>query len=326
MAEALPSKPTARRRVKSSHAASQRARTRQPASAPFAVRLLGSIRMDEVAALQGAPLMGALLAMPGLTGASSAALLALIVGNALLVAHIFMINDWAGIEGDLRDPHRAARTFVARGLTRPQIGLFAVVLLASALAVFSTLGPGPLAVAVAIAALSALYSAPSIHMKGQPGFSSALHLVGGALHFLLGYLVVAPVGLQAVVASSVFGLVFTGGHFTHEARDHEGDALNGIRTNAVAMGRRSGLIAGFVCFSAAYGLLFLFAIAGTLPRTLVIAGPLYVLHAVAFARVLRQELTFRRLKRLQSLYRILFALIGLGLAAGAVQAWGWPSP
>lgn len=312
--------------MKSGQAASPRARMRQPAPSPLAVRLLGAIRMDEVVALQGAPLMGALLAMPGLTGATSTALLALIFGNGLLLAHVFMINDWAGIEGDLRDPHRAPRTFVARGLTRPQIGFFAVALLAAALAVFAGLGPASLSVAVAIAGLSAVYSTPGIHMKGRPGFSSALHLLGGALHFLLGYIVFAPLSLQAVVASSAFGLVFTAGHFTHEARDHEGDALNGIRTNAVAMGRRSALIAGFFCFSAAYGLLFLFALAGTLPRTLVIAGPCYVLHTVAFARVLRRGLTFNRLKRLQSLYRILFALIGLALAVGAVQMWGKPSP
>lgn len=324
MAPFVSCEPTGACRVKPSPVAAP-ARTRPFAHPPLFVRLLTSIRVDEVIALQGAPLMGALLAMPGLTGGSFAALLTLSIGNALLVAHVFMINDWAGIEGDLRDPHRSARTFVARSLTRPQIGFFAIVLLAGALAVFSTLGLGPLAVALAIAALSALYSAPGVHMKGLPGFSSALHLVGGALHFLLGYLVFATAGLQAVVASSVFGLVFTAGHFTHEARDHEGDALNGIRTNAVAMGRRSGLIAGFVCFSAAYGLLFVFALAGVLPRTLIIAGPLYAIHSAAFVRVLRRGLTFRRLKRLQSLYRLLFVLIGLALAAGAAGAWSWQS-
>ncbi|MGE7199293.1 UbiA family prenyltransferase [Brevundimonas naejangsanensis] len=281
--------------------------------------------MSEVLALQGAPLMGALLAMRELTGASSAALLALIIGNGLLVAHVFMINDWAGIESDLRDPHRAARTFIARGFTRQQIGFYAVTLLAAALAVFASLGPASLGVAVVIAGLSALYSTPGIHMKGRPGFSSALHLLGGALHFVLGYIVFAPLGLQALVVSSVFGLVFTAGHFTHEARDHEGDALNSIRTNAVVMGRRSGLIAGFLCFSVAYGLLFFFALAGTLPRALIIAAPLYLLHAVAFASVVRHGLSFSRLRRLQHLYRILFALIGLALAVGAVQTWDWPS-
>lgn len=307
--------------MKSSQAVLEGAPKHAAASAPLPLRLLASIRMDEVAALQGAPLMGALLAMPGLSFTTSATLIALIMANMLLVAHVFMINDWAGIDGDLRDPHRAGRTFVAKALTRSQVGAFAMLLLFLALAITVGLGMAPFAMAVAIAGLSALYSAPRVHLKGRPGLSSTMHLLGGALHFLLGYVAFAPVNLQAAVASSVFGLVFTAGHFTHEARDHEGDALNGIRTNAVAMGRSRGLIAGFVCFSAAYALLFMFAITGTLSRTLLIAGPLYLIHAVAFARVLHRGLTFRRLQRLQTIYRILFAVIGLAMALGAVQKW-----
>src|SRR6478735_4979451 len=52
---------------------------------------------------------------------------------------------------------------------------------------FSRLGPSTLGLSLAIASLSALYSLPRFHWKGRPLLSSAAHLAGGALHFLLGY-------------------------------------------------------------------------------------------------------------------------------------------
>ena len=74
--------------------------TDRPPIAPRVLRLLSCIRFDEVLVLQGTPLLGAVFAMNHLTMQSAAALLLLVVGNAFLVAHVFLLNDWAGIHQD----------------------------------------------------------------------------------------------------------------------------------------------------------------------------------------------------------------------------------
>jgi 4-hydroxybenzoate polyprenyltransferase len=208
-------------------------------------RLLSSIRFDEVCALQGAPLIGASLSVGVLSTGHVLAIALVVAGNVCLVAHIFLFNDWSGIDGDLRDPNRAARTFSAKGASRTEVGYLAISLLAASLLLFGLIGWTSLFLALAIAGLGGLYSAPAFHWKGKPLLSSMLHFGGGALHFLLGYTTFAAVDARGLAISCFFGLVFTAGHFTHEARDREGDLLNGIRTNAVAFGKKRSLcIAG----------------------------------------------------------------------------------
>jgi 4-hydroxybenzoate polyprenyltransferase len=284
---------------------------RRSPPAPLLSRLLSCIRFDEVCALQGASLIGASLSIGALTEAKILAVAALVAGNLCLVAHVFVFNDWSGIHGDLKDPNRAHCTFVAKGVSRGEVGFLAMSLLALSLVIFGLAGSTVFVLAVAIASLSALYSAPALHMKGMPLGSSALHLVGGALHFLLGYAMFAPIDARAVAVSCFFGLVFTAGHFTHEARDREGDMLNGIRTNAVAFGKRQGFLAGLTLFTGAYALVVALAAFRLVPFVLVLAAALYPLHLLASLRALRAGLTYESLSQLQTIYRGLFAIIGV---------------
>src|ERR1051325_2829913 len=146
-------------------------------------RLLSCIRFDEVLVLQGAPLIGATLSIGALTiaGLFKAAILA--AGSLCLVAHVYVLNDWSGIRGDLKDPNRALRTFEKKGVSRAEIGFLATALMICNLLLLGLLGRATLVLALAIAGLSALYSAPVFHMKGFPVFNTVLHFVGSTLHF-----------------------------------------------------------------------------------------------------------------------------------------------
>lgn len=274
-------------------------------------RLLSSIRFDEVCALQGTPLIGAALSIDALTMNNMLDVAVIVAGNLCLVAHVFLFNDWSGIDGDLNDPRRAARTFATKGLSRNEVGYLAMSLLALSLLLFAMVGAAPFFIGLAIAGLSALYSAPALHLKGTPLFSSGLHLLGGALHFLLGYAAFSAVDARGLLIGCFFAFVFTAGHFTHEARDHEGDMLNGIRTNAVAFGKTQSFAAGLALFTAAYALLVGLAVCGFVPRVLMLAALLYPLHLLASMRALRAGLTFESLVRLQRRYRALYAIIGI---------------
>jgi 4-hydroxybenzoate polyprenyltransferase len=281
-------------------------------------RLLACIRFDEVAVLQGAPLLGACFAMREFSVDALLTVAMLMAGNACLVAHVFVLNDWAGIAGDLKDPNRATRTFLARGASRAEAGWLALALLALALLLFGLMGVAPMVLAGGIAALSALYSAPGLNGKGRPVLSSVLHLAGGTAHFLLGFACLAPMSWEGAAIGAYFGLVFAAGHLTHEARDHDADRLVGIRTNAVAFGRKLGVLASLGLFTLAYALLSGSALAGLVPMALVFVALLYPLHLLATLRALRDGPDYRSLTRLQNRYRRIHAVIGLAMLATAL--------
>jgi len=284
------------------------------------LRLLSCIRIDEVCVLQGAPLIGACFSMPDLSVATLLAIATLVAGNVCLIAHVFVLNDWSGIQGDLQDPNRAARTFVAKGESSARMGYLALILLALGLLLFSRLSWAALAMASVIAAFSAIYSLPGIHGKGIPFLNSLLHFFGGSLHFLLGYAAFSSISSNSVVIGCFFGLVFTAGHFTHETRDHDGDLRNGIRTNAVALGKRRSFLAGLILFSAAYGLLTVLALLGIVPRVLSLVIVLYAIHLRAALRSLRSGLDFQSVRRLQTTYRNIHVVIGVAMLA-TVPPW-----
>jgi 4-hydroxybenzoate polyprenyltransferase len=176
------------------------------------------------------------------------------------------------------------------------------------------LGWQPLAIALSICIASALYSAPVSHAKGIPLLNSFLHLIGGTLHFLLGYSVFHSMDARGIVIGCFFGLTFMAGHLTHEARDREGDLVNGIRTNAVTFGAFANFVGSVALFTSADVLLLILAFRGVVPRLLMIVAPFYPLHLYWSLRVLHRGLNFENIRQLQLRYRALYAAIGLTMA------------
>jgi 4-hydroxybenzoate polyprenyltransferase len=283
-------------------------------------RYLSCLRLPEILVLQGSPLLGAAFAIRHPAAENVGVLAMLIVANVCLMAHVFMLNDWSGLTSDLIDPNKAAGVFTARGVGRKEIGGLAAGLLASSLLLFSRLGPSAFCLALAIATLSALYSLPRFNWKGRPLLNSAAHLVGGVLHFLLGYsLGNASLGNavdgRGLAIGTFFALTFAAGHLTQEVRDYQGDVLNAIRTNAVIFGPRRTFVASLALFTLAYALLFLLALRGILPPPLAALVVLYPVHLRWSLKTLAEGLTFESIRRLQARYRALYAIIGLAMVA-----------
>jgi 4-hydroxybenzoate polyprenyltransferase len=287
-----------------------------------ALRYLSCLRLPEILVLQGSPLLGAVFAIGYPRAENVGPLAILTAANVALVAHIFLLNDWAGLTTDLADPNRAASVFTVRGVGRREIGGLAAGLLAVSLLLFSRLGPSALCLALAIATLSALYSLPRFDWKGRPLLSSAAHLAGGALHFLLGYSLGSAIDGRGLATAAFFALTFTAGHLTQELRDHQGDALNAIRTNAVIFGQRRTFAASLALFTLAYAILFLLAFQGILPRPLAALVALYPLHLRWSLQTLSEGLTYASIRRLQARYRALYALVGLVMVAALCGAPG----
>jgi 4-hydroxybenzoate polyprenyltransferase len=285
----------------------------------IASRYLSCLRVPEILILQGPPLLGLLYAV-GRPSIEHLAPIALLVGaNILLVAHIFMLNDRAGLSTDAADPNRAATLFTTRGVDRREMSSLVLFLLVVSLFLFGRLGALPLGLAVAIASFSALYSLPVFNWKGKPILNSVAHLAGGGLHFLLGYSVMSTIDGRGLAMASFFALTFAAGHLTQEIRDHQSDANNAISTNAVTFGRRPVFAASAVLFTLAYVVLFLLALRGLIPRALTFLIALYPVHLHLSLEALRGGLTQPSIHRLQAGYRALYAFIGLAMVTALFQ-------
>jgi 4-hydroxybenzoate polyprenyltransferase len=287
-----------------------------------ALRYLSCLRPQDILALQGSPLLGAAFAIGRPAVHDLGPLATLMVANVLLVTHIFMLNDWSGLTGDFADPNKAARVFTARGVRRRDIGILTAGSLIVSLLVFSRLGLVALGLAAAIAALSALYSLPRFNWKGRPLLNSLTHLAGGILHFLLGYSMGHAIDGRGLATATFFALIFAAGHLTQEVRDHQGDTINAIRTNAVVFGQRHAFAASLVLFTLAQMLLLLLSLQGILPRPLTALVALFPLQLHWSLRTLREGLTYASVTRLQTRYRVLYAVIGLAMVAAlCVAPW-----
>jgi 4-hydroxybenzoate polyprenyltransferase len=279
------------------------------------MRHFASTRAPEVLALQASPILGSLqggfslerwgVIRPGL----------LLLGSLALTAHIFVFNDWVGYDSDIHDPRRATLVSARQGISRREIAGVAIALLIFANVAFAAIGKLAILFGAAIAALSFLYSSSASFGKSTPIMGSINHLLGGALHFLLGYTLVHVLDAHGLVMSLFFGLVFAGGHLNQEVRDYEGDLLNGIRTTAVAYGCQRTFLASLCTFTAAYAILAGLAALGILPRLLLWSPIVWLLHVAWSLRALRRGLGFETALWMQRRYRLLFALIGLAMVA-----------
>jgi 4-hydroxybenzoate polyprenyltransferase len=278
-------------------------------------RYLSCLRLPEILVLQGPPLLGAAFAIrhPAVENVGPLAILTL--ANVCLMAHVFILNDWSGLTTDLTDPNKAAGVFTARGASRKEIGGLAAGLLALSLLLSSRLGTSALCLSLAVATLSALYSLPRFNWKGRPLLNSAAHLAGGVLHFLLGYSLGNAIDGRGLAIATFFALTFAAGHLTQEVRDHQGDVLNAIRTNAVIFGPRHAFAASLALFTLAHALLFFLALQGILPHPLAALVVLYPVHLRWSLKTLAEGLTYASIHRLQARYRALYALIGLAMVA-----------
>jgi 4-hydroxybenzoate polyprenyltransferase len=245
--------------------------------------------------------------------------LAFVVANVCLVAHVFSLNDWAGIAADQHDANKADRVFLAYGVSREEMGRLALSLGILSVVLLGLLSWRSAVLGAAIAGLSVTYSHPRLGGKGTAGASSLLHLAGGALHFLLGYGFARPIDSRGLLLSLYFGLVFAAGHLSQEVADHDADRRAGLGTAAARFGPRRAFVASFVLFTISVGLVVGLGLGGMAPPLLArTAAAVYPLQAFFFGQALHDRLTFEAVDRYRARYRLLYALIGLAVALSVV--------
>ncbi len=284
------------------------------AAVPALPRYLRFIRYRELFLLQGTPLFGVAFTLGAVTMETGVTVALFSLAGFCLLAHTFTFNDWAEFAADLRHPEKA-RLLAARDASRRELGVVSGVLLLIALLLFGVLSLRTLGLAGLLATLGIVYSHPATHGKAVPVLSSALHLIAGELHFLLGYSLYGAIDRRGFLIGLFFALTFAAGHLNQEVRDYEGDRLNGLRTNAVTFTKTATFLAGLFLFTLAYAHLVVLAVGGFVPGVLGWLGLLYPVHLAWSIRTLRTGLTFESVSRFRDAYRALYAVIGLAMLA-----------
>ncbi len=270
-----------------------------------------STRAPEAILMCGFPAMGFALGLAGTQTVPLPRLAVFLVATSLLSLGVYVFNGWGGAVHDLTNP-RFRTNSIANG-TVPLTGALACSLVTSTLsiAVFTVADPMAAGLALAIFCLFAAYSHPGLRLKQGHTAPTLIHLAGGFLMLWLGYTMVRPLDGTGIVLAGFFSLVFTAGHFNHEALDVDADRAAGLSTRAVRWGPRASLTAGIAVFIVAYLLLLAALLDSWLElRHMVPFLVIAPLHGAAFAKVVRDP-SHEGITRYRHVYRQLY------LAAGA---------
>lgn len=275
---------------------------------------LATIRVGESVMLQAFPVLGLLYAGSEPLRADPVAAVLLIFGLAVLYAHIFALNDWANIEEDLRDPRKADRTFRRRGVSDGAMRTLVILLGLGALLAFLFLPARTWPYGLWFLAAGVLYSHPLFAMKRVPLASSAIHLVSGTAHFLIGVSLYRLADRNALLVGLWCGLILAAGHLVQEVEDHAGDRGSEVRTHAVRFGQGPTFLAAFAAFTGSFVYLAALASAAVLPLRVAWLALLYPPLAYLFWRTWRRGLDPEEVFVLRVGYRLLFAGMILILA------------
>lgn len=282
------------------------------------------VRYKDAIIGQAITIGGLVLYFPGLSVDNVLRALVLSLGSFLLTASLFSINDWADIALDEDSPHKRIRAFRRSGITgREMLAVFAVLALAG-LAAVAAASTALLPVGILIIGFGLAYSFPlnGWRGKGIPVLSSCLHFAGVLLAFLLGSMVFAPVDARSLWIGSYFAVLITAGHLVQEVQDHTSDGIFGIQTNAVRFGARPVFLASFVLFTLSF--VFLVGLArGRLLHPLMTYGVLlYPVYVACAVRAYRSGLKPEAVESFRQQYRIIFALVVLGIWITALAGRG----
>jgi len=278
-----------------------------------------SIRLGDTLILQAFPILGIFYAERDRV-ADDLIRVALLLGSlSMLFAHIFAFNDLTDLDADAAHPHKASDTFTRR-MSRRSMKALVVALGAASGAGFALLPARTRPFALGLFLASVLYSHPRFAWKRVPLLSSALHLVSGAAHFLIGAVLGGALGAGSLLLAAWCGLVFAAGHLVQEVQDHDADRASGIGTNAVRYGKRRVFVAAFIAFTLSFVYLGALAAAGVIPANLWLLVLAYPPVAYLFVRGWQRGIDVDEVRRIRSGYRILFATVVTILVVGVWRA------
>lgn len=203
----------------------------------------GLFRLVDVGGWQkwfGAAVLGFAVALDLNNNFSPIQFQGLVIGIPLILCYIQSVNDCFDVEIDeIKEKIMGKKLIVSNIISRKTALIItsSILLVGLVSAGFASLSL--FAVALAMALLGTLYSAPPFRLKMKYPFSTLIQFAGCFLPFLAGVASISTVTLQTVIISSIFAVLAMIHRFGHEIQHCEVDLLTGKGTVAVMKGLRT---------------------------------------------------------------------------------------
>jgi 1,4-dihydroxy-2-naphthoate octaprenyltransferase len=261
-------------------------------------------RLRELFVWLGIPLLGVFLSgvTPGLLPLSL-----FILATALLIFHTLLLNDWGG---QIINPAERSRVVLRPGEGQDITPLASASMLALLMstALYAVLETRLLIPLIYWVILSLLYSHPLVHLKGKAEGSFILHLIGGSVMFLQGYLFQSNDFITGIMLSLFFSLIFTAGSLVHQCQHESEDKEAGLDTTAIRYGNLKTIRWAIGIFILAHIYLFVLALTGRIEWKITIVLALgLIAHIKAIQWFSSRQVDFSILiPAYQRLYRNLY--------------------
>ena len=270
------------------------------------MRVLRAYRFTEVFLVAGFIFVGSFFAASDARSFIGARPALFFLASYLVTLSVYAFNSWAGSSDDAANPRLA----IVPGDRSPVVAAAALI---ASLAIFLLVERRAAPCAAALFILSALYSYPRYGAKYLPRAGTALHVLGGAVQFQIGWLMFGEIEARSLMLALYFGLILSAGHVNHELIDRDADHAAGIRSGAVRYGVPGSIRLHIVICVAALTLLIVAALRGMAGpihlAPFAVASLLQMVSAVALSlRAAPGQADFLRHRRL---YRALYAAAGM---------------
>lgn len=168
----------------------------------------------------------------------------------------YLLNDAFDLEDDRLNPRRARSPLVQGRVSRREVLLWALVCLASALALSAFVSKAFFWGVAFMSALSAAYSVPPVRLKIRPGLDLLTQAFAlGAVRPALGWLIVRPLAEMPWGVPLHFMLALSGPFLLVMLPDLPADRARGRRTAAVVLGSRGGVVVSVALVAASFAVL-----------------------------------------------------------------------
>lgn len=271
--------------------------------------------MFDAAVFMAPPLAGLLLAWKHnpVSNFSVPELCLYLAAIYLMAIHVFIINDLTDGSQERQRLKKNNKETIKDCLSYKQRTIYCII--TAALALFSLMLFSLIAflIGLMLLLLSMMYNTPwiGIHGKGTPVISSLLHILGGALAFLLGFVYFDVVDWRAIITGITFGTFLAAGHLVQEAQDRISDHKNGVKTLTVWLGKKSGFISALLLFVLSHALIQYLIKIKYLPSltclNIIVLLLVFLLGVICFLN----KLDSKYIKLFRMSYRVIYFLFGL---------------
>lgn len=277
--------------------------------------LLRKSRLIDAALFTAIPVIGMLLSIyhNHFTHIDLYSVFMYIVPVFVLALHVFFLNDWADFTRDRNDKLKKPHPFYSPGISKKVIIILVMVTGLVSMIWLLYFSIQSFVIGLFLILFSLFYSTSGFyfHGKGLPGVATLLHITGGMLAYMLGYIYYGEIQTGAILTGLMFGIFLSAGHLFQEIQDVEGDRKNQIRTVANSTGKKAAAWLGLSLLLCGHALLQYLVYSGVFPAVSVFNWMAFGLVAAFILLSIQKALDNSSVKLLRCRYRIVYAVFGL---------------